>query len=64
MFLSLEKGSWGFQAGAESIDSALVFMNRGGVDKLLANKVWLGRRRVRGGGAGSAARRTPPPTRR
>lgn len=42
MFLSLEKGSWGFQAGAESIDLVLVFMNRGGVDKLLANKVSLG----------------------
>ena len=42
MFLKLEKGSWGFQAGAESIDLVLVFMNRGGVDKLLANKVSLG----------------------
>jgi lipid-binding SYLF domain-containing protein len=42
MFLRLEKGSWGFQAGAESIDLVLVFMNRGGVDKLLSNKVSLG----------------------
>jgi lipid-binding SYLF domain-containing protein len=42
MFLRLEKGSWGFQAGAESIDLVLVFMNRSGVDKLLSNKVSLG----------------------
>jgi len=42
MFLMLEKGSWGFQAGAESIDLVLLMMNRGGVDKLLANKVSLG----------------------
>jgi len=42
MFLRLEKGSWGFQAGAESIDLVLLVMNRGGVDKLLNNKVSLG----------------------
>ena len=42
MFLALEKGSWGFQAGAESIDLVLVFMNKSGVDKLLGNKVTLG----------------------
>jgi len=42
MFLALEKGSWGFQAGAESIDLVLVFMNRSGVEKLLNNKVTLG----------------------
>ena len=42
MFLALEKGSWGFQAGAESIDLVLVFMNKSGVEKLLGNKVTLG----------------------
>jgi SH3 domain-containing YSC84-like protein 1 len=42
MFLALEKGSWGFQAGAESIDLVLVFMNKSGVEKLLNNKVTLG----------------------
>ena len=42
MFLLLEKGSWGFQAGAESIDLVLLVMNRGGVDKLLQDKVSLG----------------------
>jgi lipid-binding SYLF domain-containing protein len=42
MFMRLEKGSWGFQAGAESIDVVLLVMNRGGVEKLLNNKVSLG----------------------
>jgi len=42
MFLALEKGSWGFQAGGESIDLVLVFMNKSGVEKLLNNKVTLG----------------------
>ncbi|HEX2311590.1 MAG TPA: lipid-binding SYLF domain-containing protein, partial [Vicinamibacterales bacterium] len=42
MLLALEKGSWGFQAGAESIDLVLVFMNKSGVEKLLNNKVTLG----------------------
>ena len=42
MFLALEKGSWGFQAGGESIDLVLVFMNKSGVEKLLNNKVTIG----------------------
>ena len=42
LFLQREKGSWGFQAGAESIDLVLLVMNRGGVDKLLQDKVSIG----------------------
>jgi SH3 domain-containing YSC84-like protein 1 len=41
-FFQLEKGSWGFQAGAEEIDLVLLVMNRRGVDKLLQDKVSLG----------------------
>jgi SH3 domain-containing YSC84-like protein 1 len=42
LFLRLEKGSWGFQVGAESIDVVLLVMNKGGVEKLLEDKVSLG----------------------
>jgi lipid-binding SYLF domain-containing protein len=42
IFIELEKGSAGFQIGAEQIDLVLLMMNRNGVDKLLANKVNLG----------------------
>jgi lipid-binding SYLF domain-containing protein len=40
-FMQLEKGSWGFQIGAEEIDLVLLVMNRHGVDKLLQDKVSL-----------------------
>ena len=42
VFMELEKGSWGFQIGAEAIDLVLLVMNREGMDKLLNNKVTLG----------------------
>ncbi len=41
-FLQLEKGSWGAQIGAESIDLVLLVMNKEGMEKLLNNKVALG----------------------
>lgn len=42
LFMRLEKGSWGFQIGAQSIDLVLLVMNEGGIQKLLNNKVSLG----------------------
>jgi SH3 domain-containing YSC84-like protein 1 len=42
VFLELQKGSAGFQIGAEQIDLVLLMMNRRGVDRLLDNKVNLG----------------------
>jgi lipid-binding SYLF domain-containing protein len=42
VFLKLAKGSWGFQAGAEIVDLAMLVMNERGVQKLLENKVTLG----------------------
>ncbi len=42
LFLELEKGSWGFQVGAQEIDLVLLVMNRRGVEKLLEDKVSLG----------------------
>ena len=42
VFMKLEKGSWGFQIGAEEVDLVLLVMNRSGVDKLLQDKVSLG----------------------
>jgi SH3 domain-containing YSC84-like protein 1 len=42
VFMQLAKGSAGFQIGAQAIDLVLVVMNKGGVDKLLGNKVTLG----------------------
>jgi lipid-binding SYLF domain-containing protein len=42
LFLELQKGSAGFQIGAEQVDVVLLMMNRRGVDKLLDNKVNLG----------------------
>jgi SH3 domain-containing YSC84-like protein 1 len=42
VFLELEKGSAGFQIGAQQIDLVLLFMNRRGVEKLLDSKVTLG----------------------
>ena len=41
-FLELQKGSIGFQIGAESVDLVLLVMNRKGVDRLLDSKVALG----------------------
>jgi len=41
-FMTLGKGSVGFQIGGESVDLVLLVMNKGGVDKLLNNKVSLG----------------------
>ena len=41
-FMELEKGSWGFQAGAEEVDLVLLMMNEEGMQKLLQDKVTLG----------------------
>lgn len=42
IFMSLGKGSWGLQIGAQSIDLVLLIMNDKGVEKLLRNRVSLG----------------------
>ena len=42
LFIEMQKGSAGFQIGAEQIDLVLLMMNRNGVEKLLDNKVNLG----------------------
>jgi SH3 domain-containing YSC84-like protein 1 len=42
VFMELEKGSFGFQIGAQEIDLVLIVMNREGMEKLLNNKVQLG----------------------
>ena len=42
LFMEMEKGSWGLQVGAESVDLVMLVMNEGGVSKLLNNKVSLG----------------------
>ena len=42
LFMRLEKGSWGLQIGAQSIDLVLLVMNKTGAEKLLGNKVSLG----------------------
>ena len=42
VFMSLAKGSAGFQIGGQSTELVLVVMNRQGVEKLLSNKVTLG----------------------
>jgi len=41
-FLVIEKGSVGFQIGAESVELVLLVMNRKGIDKLFDNKIALG----------------------
>lgn len=41
-FVLLEKGSWGFQIGGETVDLVLLIMNQHGVDRLLESKVSLG----------------------
>jgi lipid-binding SYLF domain-containing protein len=42
VFMRIEKGSWGLQIGAQSIDLVLLVMNQKGIEKLLGNKVSLG----------------------
>jgi lipid-binding SYLF domain-containing protein len=42
VFMQMQKGSIGFQAGAEEIDLVLLVMNRPGAEKLLGDKVTLG----------------------
>jgi SH3 domain-containing YSC84-like protein 1 len=42
VFMEMEKGSFGFQIGAQEIDLVLLVMNRNGMEKLLNNKVQLG----------------------
>jgi SH3 domain-containing YSC84-like protein 1 len=41
-FLELEKGSWGAQIGAESVDLVLLVMNDHGMSHLLQNRIALG----------------------
>jgi lipid-binding SYLF domain-containing protein len=56
-FLLLEKGSWGFQIGGESVDLVLLIMNEHGINKLLEDKVSLGADlSVAGGPVGRDAR--------
>jgi len=40
--MELEKGSWGFQAGAQEIDLVLLVTDRDAAAKMLNNKVSLG----------------------
>jgi lipid-binding SYLF domain-containing protein len=42
VFMEIERGSWGLQIGAESIDLVLLVTNSGGMEKLLQDKVSLG----------------------
>jgi SH3 domain-containing YSC84-like protein 1 len=42
IFMRIEKGSWGLQIGAQSIDLVLLVMNEKGMEKMLRNKVSLG----------------------
>jgi lipid-binding SYLF domain-containing protein len=57
VFMEVGKGSWGLQIGAQSIDLVLLVMNRGGMEKLLRNKVSLGAEAsVAGGPVGRDAR--------
>jgi lipid-binding SYLF domain-containing protein len=42
VFMELEKGSWGFQAGATEIDLVLLVMNHDAATKMLNSKVSLG----------------------
>jgi lipid-binding SYLF domain-containing protein len=42
VFMELQKGSWGLQIGAQSIDLILLVNNDRGMKKLLGNKVTLG----------------------
>jgi len=42
IFMQIEKGSWGLQIGAQTIDLVLLVMNKNGMEKMLRNKVSLG----------------------
>jgi lipid-binding SYLF domain-containing protein len=42
VFMEIEKGSWGFQIGGESIDLVLLVMNPSGMKKMLGDKTSLG----------------------
>ncbi len=42
IFMEIEKGSWGLQIGAQSIDLVLIVNSRKGMEKMLGNKVSLG----------------------
>jgi lipid-binding SYLF domain-containing protein len=42
IFMELTKGSFGLQAGFSSTELVLLVMNRGGIEKILRNKVTLG----------------------
>lgn len=42
VFMQIGKGSWGLQAGAESIDLVMLVMNERGMQKMLQDKVSLG----------------------
>jgi len=42
LFMTLAKGSWGLQIGAEEVDLVMLVMNQRGVDKLLQDNVSLG----------------------
>jgi lipid-binding SYLF domain-containing protein len=42
VFMELEKGSWGFQAGAQEIDLVLLVTNRDAATRMLNSKVSLG----------------------
>jgi lipid-binding SYLF domain-containing protein len=42
LFMEMQKGSWGLQIGAESIDLVLLVMNENGMNKMLGNNVSLG----------------------
>ena len=42
VFMELQKGSWGLQIGAQSIDLVLLVNNERGMKKLLGDKVTLG----------------------
>jgi len=42
VFMELEKGSWGFQAGAEEIDLVLLVTSKDAATQMLNNKVSLG----------------------
>jgi SH3 domain-containing YSC84-like protein 1 len=56
IFMEMQKGSWGFQIGAESVDLVLLVMNPEGASKMLRNKVSLGAdASVAGGPVGRSA---------
>ena len=42
LFMTLAKGSWGLQIGAEQVDLVLLVMNQRGMEKMLQDKVSLG----------------------